>query len=39
LLESVPSLAECLQAHYRVAEELPPYRLLRPLARAPAPAN
>ena len=30
LLESVPSLHECLQAHYRVAEELPPYRLLRP---------
>jgi hypothetical protein len=30
LLESVPSLRECLQSRYRVAEELPPYRLLRP---------
>jgi hypothetical protein len=30
LLESVPSLRECLEGHYRVAEELPPYRLLRP---------
>jgi hypothetical protein len=30
LLESVPSLRECLESHYRVAEELPPYRLLRP---------
>ena len=30
LLEGVPSLRECLEAHYRVAEELPPYRLLRP---------
>jgi hypothetical protein len=31
LLESVPSLRECLESHYRVAEELPPYRLLRPV--------
>jgi len=30
LLEGVPSLRECLQAHYRLAEDLPPYRLLRP---------
>jgi hypothetical protein len=30
LLEGVPSLRECLQARYRVAEDLPPYRLLRP---------
>ena len=30
LLESVPSLRECLEGHYRVTEELPPYRLLRP---------
>jgi hypothetical protein len=30
LLEGVPSLRECLDRHYRVAEELPPYRLLRP---------
>jgi hypothetical protein len=30
LLESVPSLRECLEGRYRVAEELPPYRLLRP---------
>jgi hypothetical protein len=35
LLESVPSLHECLQAHYRVAEELPPYRLLRPVRSTP----
>jgi len=33
LLESVPSLRECLEARYRVAEDLPPYRLLRPQAR------
>jgi len=32
LLEGVPSLRECLQAHYRLAEDLPPYRLLRPAA-------
>jgi hypothetical protein len=31
LLEGVPSLRECLQTHYRVAEDLPPYRLLRKL--------
>jgi len=30
LLDGVPSLRECLALHYRVAEELPPYRLLRP---------
>ena len=30
LLEGVPSLRECLQTHYRLAEDLPPYRLLRP---------
>jgi hypothetical protein len=35
LLESVPSLHECLQAHYRAAEELPPYRLLRPVRSTP----
>ncbi|HET6898057.1 MAG TPA: hypothetical protein VFK70_06910, partial [Vicinamibacteria bacterium] len=35
LLESVPSLHECLRSHYRVAEELPPYRLLRPVRSTP----
>jgi hypothetical protein len=42
LLEGVPSLRECFERHYRVAEDLPPYRLLRPQAPAPptpAPAN
>jgi len=29
-LEAVPGLGECLAAHYRVAESIPPYRLLRP---------
>ena len=30
LLEQVPGLSECLAAHYHVAENLAPYRLLRP---------
>lgn len=29
-LEAVPGLGECLAAHYRVAERIDPYRLLRP---------
>jgi hypothetical protein len=32
LLDGVASLRECLARHYRVVEELPPYRLLRPAA-------
>ena len=35
LLESVPSLRECFEGHYRVAEDLPPYRLLRPQGERP----
>jgi hypothetical protein len=34
LLELVPSIRECLDLDYRVAEELPPYRLLRPAPRS-----
>ena len=30
LLEEVPGVGDCLAVHYRVAETLPPYRLLRP---------
>jgi hypothetical protein len=30
LLEAVPGVGDCLATHYRVAETLPPYRLLRP---------
>src|SRR5262249_14713238 len=30
LLERVPSLRECFEQRYLVAEDLPPYRLLRP---------
>src|SRR5262249_23723233 len=30
LLERVPSLRECFESRYYVAEEIPPYRLLRP---------
>ena len=37
LLESVPSVRECLAAHYRVAEDLPPYRLLRKIDDRPGP--
>jgi hypothetical protein len=29
-LEEVPGLGDCLAVHYRVAETLPPYRVLRP---------
>ena len=38
LLERVPSLRECLEARYRVVEDLPPYRLLRPDASRPLPS-
>ncbi|HEY8148688.1 MAG TPA: glycosyltransferase family 39 protein [Vicinamibacteria bacterium] len=31
LLEGVPILRECLEQHYRVSEDLPPYKLLRPV--------
>lgn len=37
LLERVPRLGECLAAHYRVAESVAPYRILRPNS-APGPA-
>jgi hypothetical protein len=37
LLEQVPSIRECLDRDYRLAEELPPYRLLRPSATADRP--
>lgn len=39
LLELVPSLRECLERDYRLAEDLPPYRLLRPSATADRPAG
>lgn len=29
-LEAVPGVGDCLAAHYRLAETIPPYRLLRP---------
>jgi hypothetical protein len=38
LLEGVPVLGECLKEHYRLAEELPPYRLLRPVRAGSPPA-
>jgi hypothetical protein len=35
LFEGIPSLRECLALHYRVTEDLPPYRLLRPVGPVP----
>jgi len=37
LFERVPSLNECLVSRYRVVEEVPPYRLLRPMSAAEEP--
>ena len=30
VLDAVPGVGDCLTAHYEVAEDIPPYRLLRP---------